>query len=82
MRNVIVAAAALGLLAGSAFAADMPLKAPPAPNPLYTGYPYGTSGLFYGAYAEGGGGPVNGNGVNTLTGVSTAASSNCRAGSA
>ena len=24
-------------------------------TPLYTGYPYGTSGLFYGAYAEGGG---------------------------
>ena len=50
----------LGLLvATSAFAADMPVKAPLL-NPIYTGYPYGSSGLFYGIYTEGGGGPVNG----------------------
>ena len=58
----------LGLLAAtSAFAADMPVKAPPL-NPIYTGYPYGSSGLFYGIYTEGGGGPVNG----SATGVASA----------
>ena len=58
----------LGLLAAtSAYAADMPVKAPPL-NPIYTGYPYGSSGLFYGIYTEGGGGPVNG----SATGVASA----------
>lgn len=72
MRHTIIAATALVAIAASpAFAADLPLKAPPV-NPIYTGYPYGSSGLFYGAYAEGGGGPVNGAAVNTVTGVSTA----------
>jgi hypothetical protein len=72
MRKLFGILGGLALLTSTAaMAADMPVKAPPL-NPIYTGYPYGSSGLFYGAYAEGGGGPVNGTGVNTTTGVSTA----------
>ena len=71
MRKLLMAATALVALSVPAFAADMAVKAPPI-NPIYTGYPYGTSGLFYGAYLEGGGGPVNGAANNTITGVSTA----------
>ena len=72
MRKMFGILGALALLTSTAaMAADMPVKAPPL-NPIYSGYPYGSSGLFYGAYAEGGGGPVNGSAVNTVTGVSTA----------
>lgn len=71
MRKLLMVTAALVALSVPAMAADMPLKAPPV-NPIYTGYPYGSSGLFYGAYVEGGGGPVNASAVNAVTGVSTA----------
>ena len=71
MRKLLMVTAALVALSVPALAADLPLKAPPV-NPIYTGYPYGSSGLFYGAYVEGGGGPVNASAVNAVTGVSTA----------
>ncbi len=72
MRKLFAILGGLALLTSTAaMAADMPVKAPPV-NPIYTGYPYGSSGLFYGVYAEGGGGPVNGSAVNTVTGVSPA----------
>jgi hypothetical protein len=71
MRKTILAAVAMAAFSLPAFAADMAIKAPPS-NPLFNGYPYGSSGFFYGAYAEGGGGPVNAAAINTVTGVSTA----------
>lgn len=45
------------LCSTAAFAADAPVK---AANPLLTGYPYQSSGFYFGAYTEGGGGAVNG----------------------
>jgi hypothetical protein len=41
-----------------ATAADLPTKAPPF-TPLTSGYPYQSSGFYFGVYTEGGGGSVN-----------------------
>jgi hypothetical protein len=72
MRALKIAALmAATALTSAAYAADMPVKAPPAPNPLFTGYPYGTTGLFYGIYTEGGGGPVKGT-TTSVAGASSA----------
>lgn len=49
---------AIFLLASPAYAADLPVKAP-APSPWFSAtYPYQSSGFFFGAYTEGGGGSV------------------------
>lgn len=64
---LVVAIAALSMV--SAAAADLPAKAPPSwLGPIAKGYPYGSSGLFFGLYAEGGGGSVQG----TVPGVGSA----------
>jgi hypothetical protein len=57
MRKLIASALIALAIPAAAFAADMPVKAPPV-NPIFTGYPYGSSGLFFGLYTEGGGGNV------------------------
>jgi hypothetical protein len=62
--------AALALPASS-FAADMPVKGPPV-NPIFTGYPYGSSGLFFGLYTEGGGGNVGGAATSPVAGTNPA----------
>jgi hypothetical protein len=59
MRKLLLLTIALTALAMPAMAADMAAKANP-PSPLFTGYPYGSSGVIFGLYTEGGGGPVNG----------------------
>lgn len=52
------------LVAGAAYAADIPVKA--AAPIIATAYPYQTSGFFFGGYTEGGAGSVSANapGVN------------------
>lgn len=78
MRKTLIAAAILAVLSVPAFAADMALKAPPNPlSSLFTtGYPYGSSGLFFGIYGEGGGGSVNG----AVAGVGSASLTDTQAG--
>jgi hypothetical protein len=51
---------ASAILATSALAADLPVKAP-APATWLTGYPYATSGMYVGLITEGGGGSVSAN---------------------
>jgi len=60
MRNGLkfLIAGAIAASAIPAMAADMAVKAPP-PS-VFAGYPYGSSGFFFGVYTEGGGGSVNG----------------------
>lgn len=66
-RFLIVAGVALSIAAAavSAHAADMATKA--APVQTFKGYPYGSSGFFFGIYTEGGAGAVSGSapGVDT-----------------
>lgn len=69
--SMIVAAV---LACTPAFAADvMPTKAPS--NPLFSGYPYSSSGFYFGINSMGGGGTVNatGSGVNPNSVVSNQA---------
>lgn len=72
-------AASLAIVATMpARAADLPLKAPDQPNweSIFKGYPYGSSGFFFGIYTEGGGGSVNG----TVPGVGSASLTTTQAG--
>jgi hypothetical protein len=76
MKNLFRASvAAAALLAGPAFAADFPIKAPPSAQSFFNGYPYGSSGLYVGLYTEGGGGPVTASipGVNSASLTTTTA---------
>lgn len=53
----------LSVYASVLFAADvLPTKAPPS-NPLFSGYPYSSSGFYFGLNTIGGGGSVNATGV-------------------
>lgn len=61
MRSFAIAAV-LGFVAGSAIAADMPVKTPPLSNV----YPTKSCGFFYGANAEGSTGIVNGAPAGTV----------------
>lgn len=64
MRTMMFAAiSAVAVLSSAAYASDLPLKAPAAAaaQSIFSGYPYGSSGLFFGIYTEGGGGPVTAN---------------------
>jgi hypothetical protein len=74
MRKMFLIAAALVALSVPAMAADMALKA--QPPVISNGYPYGSSGLFFGAYTEGGGGSVNG----SVPGVASASLTDTQAG--
>lgn len=78
MRNLLAAAVvALMALASAASAADMATKAPPSgANAIFNGYPYGSSGLFFGVFTEGGGGSVNG----SVPGVGSASLTETQAG--
>ena len=57
MKRFVLALAACAA-ASSAMAADMPVKSPL--GSLANGYPYQSSGFYFGVYTEGGGGSVNG----------------------
>ena len=56
MNYFRVLAFVAALVAGPAFAADLPIKAAPL---IPVAYPYQSSGLFFGIYTEGGGGSVS-----------------------
>lgn len=77
--NLIVAA--ISLFATSAFAADLPVKAPPA-VPFISGYPYGSNGPIFGIFTEVGAGPVNASvpGVNSASLTTTTAGIGAMAG--
>lgn len=79
MRKLITTAIAVAIgwavTAASSQAADMASKNPPA-GVVSNGYPYGTSGLFFGAYTEAGGGSVNG----SVPGVGSASLTDTQAG--
>lgn len=62
MRKFILAAAALAVLLGPTFAADMAVKAPPLSNV----YPASKCGLYYGVVAQGSSGVVNGAPAGTV----------------
>lgn len=77
--TIALAAAAALALSAPAFAADMATKAPPrsALQSLFNNaYPYGSSGLFFGVYTEGGGGSVNA----SVPGVGSASLTETQAG--
>lgn len=71
-RTYLLTLATAVLMASGAAAADMPTKAPAKVNPLTSGYPYATSGFYWGLNTIGGGGTVNavGEGVNPNSVVS------------
>lgn len=71
MRKILLLV--FGLFASNAYAADLPVKAPPAIP--FIGYPYGSSGPIFGLFTEGGAGPVNASvpGVNTASLTTTTA---------
>lgn len=75
-RTMLLAVLAGAAMLSNAFAADIPLKAPPAAPSVFAGYPYGSSGLFYGVFTEGGGGPV----TATVPGVGSASLTTTSAG--
>lgn len=72
MRKILLLA--LGLFASNAYAADLPVKAPPAVP--FLGYPYGSSGPIFGLFTEAGAGPVNA----SVPGVSSASLTSTTAG--
>lgn len=57
-------------------AADLSYKAPSIASAVFNGYPYGSSGLIFGLYSEGGGGSVNA----TIPGLPSASLSTTSAG--
>ena len=75
MRRLLTALSIVAALVGPAAAADMANKSPPA-SLLGSGYPYGSSGLFFGVYSEAGGGNVNG----SVPGVASASLTDTQAG--
>ena len=75
MKRLFVLVVALALLPAAAMAGDMATKAPPVPSFL-TNYPYGSSGLFFGIYTEGGSGPV----AASVPGVGSASLTQTQAG--
>jgi hypothetical protein len=76
MKNFlrIATIAAAFLAAGPALAADLAVKAPA--TPVFTGYPFGTSGFYAGIFTEAGGGPV----VASVPGVNSASLTTTTAG--
>lgn len=77
MKSLLLGLAVAALSATASFSADA-LKAPAkaAINSLYTGYPYGSTGFFFGLFTEGGGGSVNG----SVPGVGSASLTETQAG--
>jgi hypothetical protein len=77
MRKLILIAA-LASLAVPAAAADLTIakSQPSILSSVFSGYPYGSSGLFFGVYTEGGGGSVNA----TVPGVGSASLTDTQAG--
>lgn len=73
--RVLLVAGLAALSIGAASAADIPAKAPAAAS-LFKGYPYGSTGLFFGIFTEGGAGAVNG----TVPGVGSASLTSTQAG--
>lgn len=75
MKKILLLCLAASALASPALAADLPTKAAPKLNPIFAGYPYATSGLYWGLNTLGGGGSVNatGAGVNPNSVVSNQA---------
>ena len=73
--RVLLVAGLAALSIGAASAADVPAKAPAAAS-LFKGYPYGSTGLFFGIFTEGGAGAVNG----TVPGVGSASLTSTQAG--
>jgi hypothetical protein len=61
-RNIIITAVALAALSLPAFAADLPIKAPPLSNI----YPTSKCGLYYGVVVQGSSGVVNGAPAGTV----------------
>lgn len=62
-KSIFGMLAAVAMMAAPAFGADvMPTKAPPS-NPLFSGYPYTTSGPYFGINSIGGGGSVSASGA-------------------
>jgi hypothetical protein len=77
MRKLFGILGGLALLTSTAaMAADQNPPVFKAPSVISNGYPYGSSGLFFGAYTEGGGGSVNG----SVPGVSSASLTDTQAG--
>jgi opacity protein-like surface antigen len=67
MKTKLIIAASAMLFASLAQAADIPVKAPPA-SVWLNGYPYATSGPYFGFFTDAGGGPV----VASVPGVNPA----------
>jgi opacity protein-like surface antigen len=81
MKRFLLAAAAVVAFSGLARAADLPANGSPtyqAPyaSSIFNGYPYGSSGVFFGVYTEAGGGSVSG----TVPGVGSASLTETQAG--